>query len=341
MKSFYSGGEYCAFPYDHKPRNPKVNVTEATDALVKFTLTDTDISVANVWRRIMLAEVPTVAIEIVNVEENSSVLFDEFIAHRMGLLPLSSHGVGDIPPDDGFVYQDKCNCFDGCPYCAVELKLDVYNHEDKVLNVTHFDVKTTKKYDRPDTAPHKEVHPIPFRDPNLSEEVDRKENGIIICKLKKDQHLKMICQARKGIPKFHAKFNPTCTAIYQYQPIVKLNRGEPPTHHNIDDLSLDEKIEFIQSCPRKVFELDDEDKVQVEKLRDCIFCDECDAKAKEWGKAGMVTVKPDTNTFHFIVESVGNRTAIDIVRAAMRIWDYKMQLFLQDAFGDEITEHLE
>merc|ERR1719235_1125453 len=99
------------FPYKKEPRRPVIKVTEATDSIVKFTLSETDISVANALRRIMMAEVPSIAIEIVNVEENQSVLFDEFIAHRLGLIPLSSNGCGDLPVDEGgYTYQDKCNC---------------------------------------------------------------------------------------------------------------------------------------------------------------------------------------------------------------------------------------
>mmetsp|Transcript_31114 Transcript_31114/g.88869 ORF Transcript_31114/g.88869 Transcript_31114/m.88869 type:complete len:357 (+) Transcript_31114:179-1249(+) len=339
--SYYCGGEWMTFPYAKEPRKPKIKVTLATPELVKFELTDTDVSVANSIRRIILAEVPSMAIEIVNIVENESVLFDEFIAHRMGLLPLSAHYVGDIPPDFGrgmgFNEYKDCNCFDGCGYCTVEFELDAFNPEDRVMNVTHFDMTETKKYQREDWPESKEVKPLPHRDASIPEEDDRRENGVIIVKLKKDQHIKMVCQARKGIPKYHAKWMPVATALYQFQPRIDLKQED------CESLSLDDKIDFIQSCPRKVFDLDAEDKVYVKGLMDCIFCDECVAKAKVYGKREMVKIKMDPNKFYFTVEAVtpgGPRSAIDVVRAALRIWDYKMSLFLQDAYGDEIKEWL-
>lgn len=69
---------------------PKINVTELNEERIKFVLYDCDLSVANALRRIMLAEVPTIAIDLVEFESNTSVLFDEFLAHRLGLIPLVS-----------------------------------------------------------------------------------------------------------------------------------------------------------------------------------------------------------------------------------------------------------
>eukprot|EP00434_Breviolum_minutum_P031830 symbB.v1.2.028153.t1/scaffold2955.1/size66548/1 len=137
--SYYAGGEWTNFPYESEPRKPRIKVTHASNELVKFTLSDTDVSMANAIRRIILAEVPSMAIELVEMEENDTVLFDEFIAHRMGLIPLSSHGVGDIPPDEGMSLSKEC-CQSECPQCTREYRLDVTNNEDKVLTVTHFDL---------------------------------------------------------------------------------------------------------------------------------------------------------------------------------------------------------
>ena len=59
-----------------------------------FSLVGVDASIANALRRIMIAEVPTVAIETVFFDNNTSVVQDEVLAHRLGLVPLTGRPEG-------------------------------------------------------------------------------------------------------------------------------------------------------------------------------------------------------------------------------------------------------
>ena len=75
-------------------RFPKVQILQMAPHEIKFILSETDTSMANTLRRIMIAEVPTLAIDLVEFHDNSTVLNDEYIAHRLGLIPIRYQ-----PPD--------------------------------------------------------------------------------------------------------------------------------------------------------------------------------------------------------------------------------------------------
>ncbi|MCD6590566.1 MAG: DNA-directed RNA polymerase subunit D [Candidatus Aenigmarchaeota archaeon] len=66
----------------------KVRILNKKNDKIKFLLEGTTPAFANALRRIMISEVPTLAIDIVEFEDNTSALFDEVIAHRLGLIPL-------------------------------------------------------------------------------------------------------------------------------------------------------------------------------------------------------------------------------------------------------------
>jgi DNA-directed RNA polymerase II subunit RPB3 len=72
---------------------PKTEIQTLDKQKIIFVLSNVNISVANALRRVMISEVPTLAIDEVNIEINNTVLHDEFIAHRLGLIPLFSEAV--------------------------------------------------------------------------------------------------------------------------------------------------------------------------------------------------------------------------------------------------------
>ena len=63
-------------------------IIKNTDSELQIVLHNCDHVLANTLRRIMIAQVPTLAIEFVQFSDNTTVLPEEFIAHRLGLLPI-------------------------------------------------------------------------------------------------------------------------------------------------------------------------------------------------------------------------------------------------------------
>jgi DNA-directed RNA polymerase subunit D len=67
----------------------KIDILEKSKESIKFVIDGIKPSLANALRRIMISEVPTMAIEWVDFKKNDSALYDELIAHRLGLIPLT------------------------------------------------------------------------------------------------------------------------------------------------------------------------------------------------------------------------------------------------------------
>lgn len=163
--------------------NLSINVLQETDEKLVLQFTNIPRQYLNAIRRISICEVPTLAIDDVVILENSSVMHDEAIAHRLGLIPLRTEL-------NKFVLPQQCDCNNtlGCSKCRVLLILDSESTE-KTRIVTSGDLVSEDEF----------VKPV--------------STNIPIITLAPGQKLKFEAYARLGTGKEHAKWQPTTAAI--------------------------------------------------------------------------------------------------------------------------------
>lgn len=200
------------------------HLLQANKTTIDFVLANTSLSLANSVRRTMLAEIPTIAIDLVEIESNTSVLADEFLAHRLGLIPLSTRNVEDM------FYSRDCDCDEFCDNCAVILRLDIMNrNSDENVAVHASDLfpdsidgqpRDTHRYGAAVNGSGASADELPPRGHPVI--MDPAGTGSLICKLRKGQELKIRCIAKKGIAKEHAKWAPTAAIGFEYDPHNKL-----------------------------------------------------------------------------------------------------------------------
>lgn len=223
--------------------------------MIKFELLNTDLAVANALRRVIIAEIPTMAFDLVEVKENTGALHDEFIAHRIGLIPLVSQDV------DQFEFSEKCAGCEGlglkCQRCQVHFKLQVVCTDQDQMEVTTRHIVALNR--------DKTVMPVAY----LNDQ-GKEEDPILIMKLSKNQQLDMDLVAKKGTGKIHAKWSPVATCQMHKEPTVwiddKIN----------NDLSIEKRKEFVGTCPRNVYKFNEmRNAVEIEDADKCILCIEC------------------------------------------------------------------
>ena len=172
----------------------EINILEKDDAHMRFLVQGADIPYMNALRRLALSEVPCMAIDEVVILENSSVLQDEIIAHRLGLVPLET----DL---DSYNLPEECACKSefGCNLCRVTLAIDV-EAKDGPRTVYSGDL----------TSENPTIKPV--------------SDKILIMKLAKDQRIKLEAYARLGKGRAHAKWQPVSLCTYKYYPKIEISR---------------------------------------------------------------------------------------------------------------------
>ncbi len=261
----------------------KVKTLAQKEDFLKVLVEDTEPAFVNALRRVLIADVPKMAIEDVEFHlgpiraedgkeyESVAPLFDEMIAHRLGLVPI---------PTDLALYNRREDCpschGEGCPSCTIIYSL---NKRGPGL-VTSGDME-------------------PIGDTKLRP----KDQGIPIVQLAEGQAILIYATAQLGTGKDHAKWQPTHGVGYAYLPTLKAGTKTVDT--------LDPSVPFC-SAHMLTTSLQEE---TVELPEDCALC----AKFREAYKVDSVKVSSDPTKFVLQFETDGSISAKDVLLKGLEI----------------------
>src|SRR3989344_9673583 len=96
----------------------EIQVLNNKDNKLSFLIKGINPPLTNALRRTIIAEVPVLAIDEVEFQKNTSALYDEILAHRLGLIPIKT----DLK---SYNTKEECKCKGkGCALCELKLTLD-------------------------------------------------------------------------------------------------------------------------------------------------------------------------------------------------------------------------
>ena len=169
---------------------PQIEILEEGDLKLKFILVSST-AFANSLRRAMKSLVPIMAVDYIDFYMNTSYLYDEILAHRIGLVPIKT----DL---EKFNMPDKCVCGgEGCPNCQVSFRLNIEG--PKLVYSGDF------VSDDPET--------IPVYD------------NIPLVELDEGQQLMLEAVARLGTGKEHVKWQPVSACTYRIIPEITISEA--------------------------------------------------------------------------------------------------------------------
>ena len=325
--AYASVGKDFAFSAERFRETFALTLTTSDEERCVFELEGCSPAFANAFRRIIIAEVPTMAIEKVFVVNNTSVVADEVFAHRLGLVPIKAdpamfeyRGEGDAANETN----------------TIVLKMHVRCHKERNPDGTLGEVVNRSVYSNaltwcPEGSQLPEENGAKYSDFKRSQKevVGDQELGcvhddILLVKLAPGQEVELECHCVKGIGQEHAKWSPVGTCWYKMVPEITIL--EPITGADAD--------EFMKKCANfsethKCYACEgkgDKKTVKVVESRGCDFCVERVRELTgEPGWADKIAVRKRKDHFIFTIETIGQMAPGTIFKEAVKILASKAQ----------------
>lgn len=279
---------------------PSLQIIDEKGNTLVIVLENVTPAFANSLRRALIAEVPTLAIDEVIFTENTSAFWDEYIAHRLGLVPFRlSEELYDALRE---CYEKRGN------ECQV-----VFSLNEEAL-------------ERPKTVFSGHLRFEGIEGLNLSGDfsVEPFSKNIPIVKLNKGQRVALTAIARMGIGKNHAKWQPVSAVGYKYKPVIRILKP---------DLSEEEASRIINLCPKRVFGYT-QGRLVVLNEGSCSLCNECSEKYPE-----VVQVEGDPSSITLTIESLGTLPPRKLLDVALEVLQKRLDV-LYSRLSDSLNAFL-
>jgi DNA-directed RNA polymerase I and III subunit RPAC1 len=299
-----------------------IEVTRVSPSELECELHSAPAPIVNALRRILLAEVPTMAIEKVFIRNNTSPVNDESLAHRLGLVPILADARRFHEASSGSSFTES-NC--------IAFRLHAYHSRDSddAELLSDGSARAVCVYSKQlehlprgsDWPPEEEeaASKLTQFSSSQSDVFSPVNNDILLAKLGPGQEIDLHAIAMKGRGSEHAKWSPVGTAWYRLVPEVKLLRR----------LSYDEASELVRragrrcSCYKAVAGGIEE---VVQRPRGCTFCREMvRTMSGESGWDNAIQLRKLKHSFIFTIESTGCIPAAELFKQAVHLLRQKCQ----------------
>ncbi|KAG4306286.1 hypothetical protein PORY_000274 [Pneumocystis oryctolagi] len=304
------------------------NIVQKSPYDMEFDLIGIDSSIVNAFRRILMAEVPTMAIEYVFVNNNTSIIQDEILAQRLGLVPIKAN------PDlfTWFIKPDANQEPKPTDYDTVVLSLKVACTRNPKASKNETDPE--KLYINSNVySGDIQWQPAGRQIELFKDDPIRAVNDkILIAKLRPGQEIDITMHCILGIGQDHAKFSPVSTSSYRLLPTI----------HILEPIYDDDAEKFALCFPKGVIDIVlDEKNRKMAKVantrndtvsRECLRYDEFKDKVK----LGRVR-----DHFIFSIESTGIITSEELFLKSIYVLKEKLFSLFNEIHENksEVSDH--
>ena len=267
----------------------EIEVRSQSDDEMIFIVRDAEVPFMNAIRRVAMVNVPKIAIEDVNIVRNDSAMFNEVLAHRLGLTPLVSdldalEGLS-LPEDDD--WEEYKN---GIMFQLKEVGPKVVYSKDLISS----DSRIKPVYD---TIP--------------------------LVKLKEGEVLDIEAVAKVGYGKEHAKWMPTTVCAYKQYPEITFNEDVEIDYDCAQ--ACPRGILKSDKRSKKIKIVEEHENSPLIGVEECAMCKSC-VRASD---NGYINVGFRPNDFIFRIETDGAMPPKEVLLKACDVLGEKADKFIR------------